>query len=347
MISSRGYAAQNNKSPLAPFSFERRDPGPKDVVIDIQFCGVCHSDIHQARNEWGGAVYPMVPGHEIVGRVTRVGSAVTKFRGGDLAGVGCMVDSCRTCANCKKGEEQFCLVRTIFTYNSPEKGTGRNTYGGYSNNIVVDEDFVLKISPKLNPAAAAPLLCAGITTYSPMRHYKVGPGQKVGVVGLGGLGHMALKFARSFGAHVVQFTTSPGKKDDAMRLGAHEVVISKDAAAMKAQANSFDFILDTVSAAHDVEALLSLLKLDGHMAIVGVPPEPLSVPAFSLIMGRRSLVGSAIGGVRETQEMLDYCAEHGIASDIEIIPIKRIEEAFTRTVKADVKYRFVIDMSTL
>jgi uncharacterized zinc-type alcohol dehydrogenase-like protein len=347
MISSRGYAAQNNTTPLAPFSFERRDPGPKDVVIDIQFCGVCHSDIHQVRDEWGGAVYPMVPGHEIVGRVARVGSAVTKFREGDLAGVGCMVDSCRTCANCKKGEEQFCLVRTVYTYNSPEKNTGRNTYGGYSNNIVVDEDFVLKISPKLNPAAAAPLLCAGITTYSPMRHYKVGPGQKVGVVGLGGLGHMALKFAHSFGAHVVQFTTSAGKKDDAMRLGADEVVISKDTAAMKAQANSFDFILDTVSAPHDVEALLSLLKLDGHMVIVGVPPQPLSIPAPTLIAGRRSLAGSLIGGVRETQEMLDYCAEHGVSSDIEIIPIKRIEEAFARTVKADVKYRFVIDMSTL
>jgi uncharacterized zinc-type alcohol dehydrogenase-like protein len=347
MISSRGYAAQNNTTPLAPFSFERRDPGPKDVVIGIQFCGVCHSDIHQVRDEWGGAVYPMVPGHEIVGRVTRIGSAVTKFREGDLAGVGCMVDSCRTCANCKKGEEQFCLIATVFTYNSPEKNTGRNTYGGYSNNIVVDEDFVLKISPKLNLAAAAPLLCAGITTYSPMRHHKVGPGQKVGVVGLGGLGHMALKFARSFGAHVVQFTTSPGKKDDAMRLGADEVVISKDAAAMKGHANSFDFILDTVSAPHDVEALLSLLKLDGHMAIVGVPPQPLSIPAHTLILGRRSLAGSLIGGVRETQEMLDYCAEHGIASDIEIIPIQRIEEAFARTVKADVKYRFVIDMSTL
>jgi uncharacterized zinc-type alcohol dehydrogenase-like protein len=258
-----------------------------------------------------------------------------------------MVDSCRTCANCKQGEEQFCLVRTVFTYNSPEKNTGRNTYGGYSSNIVVDEDFVLKISPKLNPAAAAPLLCAGITTYSPMRHYKVGPGMKVGVNGLGGLGHMGLKFAHSLGAHVVQFTTSPSKKDDAMRLGADEVVISKDAAAMKAQANSFDFILDTVSAPHDVDALLDLLKLDGHMAIVGVPPEPLSIPAHTLIMGRRSLAGSLIGGVRETQEMLDYCAEHGIASDIEIIPIKRIEEAFDRTVKADVKYRFVIDMSTL
>jgi len=347
MISSRGYAAQNSTTPLAPFSFERRDPGPKDVVIDIQFCGVCHSDIHQARDEWGGAVYPMVPGHEIVGRVTRVGSSVTKFREGDSVGVGCMVDSCRTCSNCKKGEEQFCLVKTVFTYNSPEKNTGRNTLGGYSNNIVVDEDFVLKISPKLNLAAAAPLLCAGITTYSPMRHYKVGPGQKVGVVGLGGLGHMALKFAHSLGAHVVQFTTSPGKKADALRLGADEVVISKDAAAMKAQANSFDFILDTVSANHDVEAFLKLLRLDGHMVIVGVPVDPLSINSRAFIMGRRSLAGSLIGGVRETQEMLDYCAEHGIASDVEIIPIQRIEEAFDRTVKADVKYRFVIDMSTL
>jgi alcohol dehydrogenase (NADP+) len=347
MISSRGYAAHNNKIPLAPFSFERRDPGPKDVVIDIQFCGVCHSDIHQVRDEWGGAVYPMVPGHEIVGRVAHAGSSVTKFREGDLVGVGCMIDSCRTCANCKMHEEQFCLVGTVFTYNSREKGTGCNTYGGYSNNIVVDEDFVLKISPKLNAAGAAPLLCAGITTYSPMRHYKVAPGQKVGVVGLGGLGHMALKFASSFGAYVVQFTTSPSKRDDAVRLGADEVVISKDAAAVKAQANSFDFILDTVSAPHDVEALLKLLKLDGHMAVVGVPVEPLSITARTLIMGRRSLAGSLIGGVRETQEMLDYCAEHDIVSDVEVIPINRIEEAFDRTVKADVKYRFVIDMSTL
>ena len=347
MISSRGYAAQNRTTPLAPFSFERRDPGPNDVVIEIQFCGVCHSDIHQVRDEWGGAVYPMVPGHEIVGRVTRVGSAVTKFREGDPVGVGCMVDSCRICVNCKDGEEQLCLNGTVFTYNSQEKGSGRNTYGGYSNNIVVDQDFVLKISPKIKLAAAAPLLCAGITTYSPMRRYKVGPGKKVGIVGLGGLGHMGLKFARSFGAHVVQFTTSPGKKEDALRLGAHEVVISKDAAAMKAHANSFDFILDTVSANHDMDALLSLLKRDGHLAIVGAPPDPLSVQAFTLILGRRSLAGSIIGGVRETQEMLDYCAEHDIASDIEIIPMNRIEEAFARTVKADVKYRFVIDMSTL
>ena len=347
MITSKGYASHNATAPLAPFSFERRDPGPSDVVIEILYCGVCHSDIHQARNEWGNAVYPMVPGHEIVGRVTSVGSAVTKFRAGDLAGVGCLVDSCGTCANCQAHEEQFCLTGATFTYNTPEKQTGGTTYGGYSNNIVTDEAFVLKISPKLDLAATAPLLCAGITTYSPLRHWKVGPGQKVGVVGLGGLGHMALKFARSFGAQVVQFTTSPNKIEDALRLGAHEVVVSKDEAAMQAQAGTFDFILDTVSANHDVNALLALLKLDGKLVLVGVPTEPMAVHATTLIFGRKSVAGSLIGGVRETQEMLDYCAEHGIVSDIEMIPISKINEAFERTVKADVKYRFVIDMATL
>lgn len=347
MISSKGYATHNATEPLAPFSFERRDPGPNDVVVDILYCGICHTDIHQARNDWGGSVYPMVPGHEIVGRVARVGSAVTKFKEGDLAGIGCMVDSCRTCVNCRDGEEQFCVKGSTFTYNSPEKQTGKSTFGGYSNNIVVDEAFVLKISPKLDLAATAPLLCAGITTYSPLRHWKVGPGQKVGVVGLGGLGHMALKFARSFGAHVVQFTTSESKKADALRLGAHEVVLSKDEAAMKAQAGSFDFILDTVSANHDVNPLLALLKRDGHLVLVGVPTEPMSLPAISLIFGRKSLAGSLIGGIRETQEMLDYCAEHGIVSDIEKIPISAVNEAFERTIKADVKYRFVIDMASL
>lgn len=347
MISSKGYATHNATEPLAPFSFERRDPGPNDVVVDILYCGICHTDIHQARNDWGGSVYPMVPGHEIVGRVARVGSAVTKFKEGDLAGIGCMVDSCRTCVNCRDGEEQFCVKGSTFTYNSPEKQTGKSTFGGYSNNIVVDEAFVLKISPKLDLAATAPLLCAGITTYSPLRHWKVGPGQKVGVVGLGGLGHMALKFARSFGAHVVQFTTSESKKADALRLGAHEVVLSKDEAAMKAQAGSFDFILDTVSANHDVNPLLALLKRDGHLVLVGVPTEPMSLPAISLIFGRKSLAGSLIGGIRETQEMLDYCAEHGIVSDIEMIPISGVNEAFERTIKADVKYRFVIDLASL
>lgn len=347
MIKSHGYAAHSVSKPLAPFSFERRDPGPKDVVIDIEYCGVCHSDIHQVRDEWGGAVFPMVPGHEIVGRVREVGAQVTQFEVGDAAGVGCLVDSCRVCPNCKDGEEQFCLNGATFTYGATEKQTGRPTYGGYSNCIVVDEDFVLEISPRLDLAATAPLLCAGITTYSPLRHWNVGPGQKVGIVGLGGLGHMALKFARSLGAYVVQFTTSPGKAADAMRLGAHEVVISSKPEAMKAHANSFDFILDTVSAPHDMDALIGLLKRDGHMVLLGVPPEPAKVHPMGLIFGRRSVSGSLIGGLRETQEMLNYCGENGITADIELIPIQKIDEAFDRTVKADVKYRFVIDMKSL
>ena len=347
MISTQGYAARDSQGALAPFSFERREPGPSDVVIDIEFCGVCHSDIHQVRDEWNGAKYPMVPGHEIVGRVARVGSAVTKFKGGDLAGVGCLVNSCHTCANCKQDQEQFCLTGATFTYNSTDKQTGGVTYGGYSNKIVVDESFVLKISPNLDLAATAPLLCAGITTYSPMRHWKVGPGQKVGVNGLGGLGHMALKFARAFGAHVVQFTRSEGKTEDALRLGANEVVLSKDSEAMSAHEGTFDFIIDTVSADHDITTLLTLLKLDGHLVLVGLPTNPLLVPATALIFARRSLAGSLIGGIRETQEMLDFCAERGIVSDIELVPMNKINEAFERTVKADVKYRFVIDMATL
>lgn len=347
MIQTQGYAAYKSNEPLAPFSFERRDPGPQDIVIEILYCGVCHSDIHQVRDEWAAGVYPMVPGHEIVGRVTKIGSAVTKFKEGDLAGVGCMVDSCRTCANCKDGEEQFCLNGTTYTYASPDKHNGGTTYGGYSNNIVVDQAFALTISPKLELAAVAPLLCAGITTYSPLKHWKVGPGQKVGVVGLGGLGHMALKFARSMGAHVVQFTTSESKKADALRLGAHEVVLSKDEEAMKAQANTFDFILDTVAAAHDVNQLIGLLKRDGTLVMVGIPPEALPVAPSGLVFGRRSFAGSLIGGIRETQEMLEYCADHNIVSDIEMIPIQKINEAFDRTVKSDVKYRFVIDMKSL
>ena len=347
MLTSRGYAAQSATEALAPFSFERREPGPSDVVIDIQYCGVCHTDIHMTRNDWGMSVFPMVPGHEIVGRVSRVGDSVKNFKVGETVGVGCMVDSCRTCTNCQDGEEQYCINGVTLTYGSPEKQTGGTTYGGYSNNIVVDEAFVLKIPPKLDLASAAPLLCAGITTYSPLRHWKVSQGQKVGVVGLGGLGHMALKFARSFGAHVVQFTTSPNKREDALRLGAHEVVLSKDQDAVNAHAGTFDFILDTVSASHDLNILLSLLKRDGHLVLVGVPPEPPTVQPMGLIWARRALAGSLIGGVRETQEMLDYCAENGIVSDIELIPIQKITEAFERTVKADVKYRFVIDMSSL
>jgi uncharacterized zinc-type alcohol dehydrogenase-like protein len=346
VIQANGYAAQTQGALLAPFSFERRDPQPNDVVLEILYCGICHSDIHQVNNDWGNGVYPMVPGHEIVGRVTQIGSAVQKFKPGDLAGIGCLVDSCRKCANCKSGEEQFCLTGPTFTYASTDK-YGQLTQGGYSNNIIADEAFVLKIAPNSDLARVAPLLCAGITTYSPLRHWNVKPGQKVGVVGLGGLGHMALKLARSFGAHAVQFTTSPKKIEDAMRLGAHEVVLSGDANAMQAHAGSFDFILDTVSAMHDINPLINSLRLDGRLVLVGLPTEPLATVAFGLIWARRSLSGSLIGGLRQTQEMLDYCAEHGIASDVEVIPIQKVNEAFERTIKADVKYRFVIDLQSL
>jgi uncharacterized zinc-type alcohol dehydrogenase-like protein len=345
VISSWGYAAASAKEPLAPFSFERRDPGPNDIVIEIQYCGVCHSDIHQARDEWGGSIFPMVPGHEIVGTVVKAGSAVRKFKEGDHAGVGCMVNSCGQCVNCLAGEEQYCQKGAVWTYNSRDNRVP--TYGGYSNVIVVQESFALRISPKLDLAATAPLLCAGITTYSPLRHWKIGPGMKVGVVGLGGLGHMALKLAHSFGAHVVQFTTSPGKKADALRLGADEVIVSSDPEQMKKHRNSFDFILDTVSAQHDMGALLNLIKLNGAMTLVGIPNQPISLSVRGLIGGRRSLSGSSIGGIRETQEMLDYCAEHGIVSDIEMIPISKINEAYERVLKSDVKYRFVIDLATL
>jgi alcohol dehydrogenase (NADP+) len=346
-MKSFGYAAQDKSSPLASFRFERHDVGPKDVEIEIQYCGVCHSDIHQVRDEWGGAIYPMVPGHEIVGRVKTVGSDVMKFKVGDSAGVGCMVDSCRTCASCQAGEENYCdRGMTVFTYNS-RYPDGSPTYGGYSDRIVVDEEFVLSLSDDLELAAVAPLLCAGITTYSPLRNWKVGKGSRVGVVGLGGLGHMALKFARSFGCHVTQFTTSPGKEADAKRLGADEVVVTRDPANLQRLARSFDFILDTVSAPHDVEAFIGLLKRDGTVVLVGAPEKPLSVNAFSLIVPRRNLAGSCIGGIKETQEMLDYCAQHGIVSDIELIPIQQINHAYDRMLKNDVKYRFVIDMSSL
>ncbi len=346
MIQSRGYAAQNATSPLGPFSFERRDPGPRDVVVEVDFCGVCHSDIHQARNEWKNSKFPMVPGHEIVGRVSAVGSEVKRFKEGDPAAVGVIVDSCRQCENCKADEEQYCEKGAVETYNG-KMYDGSPTHGGYSNVIVTDEHFVHPISPKLDPAGVAPLLCAGITTYSPLRHWGVKAGQKVGVVGLGGLGHLGLKFAHSFGAHVVQFTTSLNKAEDAKRLGADEVVSSKDEAAMAGQKNSFDFILDTVSAPHDMNVYLGLLKRNGVLCQVGIPEEPASIPAFSLLANRRSLTGSGIGGMKETQEMLDYCAEHNIVSDIEIISIDKINEAYERVVKSDVKYRFVIDMKTL
>lgn len=347
MTSTKAFAAHSATSPLVPFSLERRDPKPTDVQIEILFCGVCHSDLHTARGEWGGTTFPCVPGHEIVGRVTNVGSDVKNYKVGDLAGVGCMVDSDRTCPNCKEGYEQFCDSRATFTYNSPDKHTGGITYGGYSKSIVVDEAFVLRISDKLDLAATAPLLCAGITTYSPLRHWEVGKGQKVGVVGLGGLGHMGVKFANAFGAEVVLFTTSPGKTEDAKRLGAHQVVVSKNEEEMQKHVNSFDFILDTVSAKHPLDSYLQLLRRDGTMCMVGASPDPLPVDVFSLIGRRRQLAGSLIGGLEETQEMLDYCAAHGIVCDIEMIKMEQINEAYERMLKSDVKYRFVIDMASL
>lgn len=342
----KAYSAVSEKSPLAPASITRRDPTPTDVQIDILFCGVCHSDLHQARNEWHNTIYPCVPGHEIVGRVAAVGSAVTKFKVGDLAAVGCLVDSCGQCPECGDGQEQFC-PGWVFTYNGVDKHTGGHTFGGYSRSIVVTERFCLKIPAGLDPAGAAPLLCAGITTYSPLRHWNVRQGQKVGIVGLGGLGHMAVKFAHAFGAHVVLFTTSPGKKDDAMRLGAQEVVVSRNEDEMKRHLGSFDFILDCVSADHDLNTYLALLKRDGNLVLVGAPENPLPVASFNLLMGRKSLSGSIIGGIKETQEMLDFCGEHGITADIEIIPIQKINDAYERLLKSDVKYRFVIDIATL
>ncbi len=342
-----GYAAHDNKSPLEPFSFERREPLPTDVQIEILFCGVCHSDVHQVRNEWGNAAFPMVPGHEIVGKVTRIGSAVTAFKIGDSVGVGCLVDSCKVCPDCNDHQEQFCNS-AVFTYNSPDKHSGGNNYGGYSKQIVVDQDFVLHVSDKLDLAAVAPLLCAGITTYSPLRHWNVGKGDKVGIVGLGGLGHMALKFAHAFGAHVVLFTTSPGKTEDAKRLGADEVVISKNPEEMEKHLASFDFILNTVAAPHNLDDFTALLKRDGTLCLVGLPDQPHPSPSIgNLIFKRRTIAGSLIGGLKETQEMLDFCAENDITSDIEIIPIQQVNEAFDRMVKSDVKYRFVIDLASL
>lgn len=346
-MSHRAYAAQSASSPLAPFSIERREPLARDVVIDILHCGVCHSDLHQVRNEWGNTVYPCVPGHEIVGRVSAVGSGVRRFRVGDHAAVGCMVGSCGECPSCQDGEEQYCSQGVIFTYNSPDPCGIGHTFGGYSERIVAPESFVLRVPSNLDPAAAAPLLCAGITTYSPLRRWKVGGGQKVGIIGLGGLGHMGLKFARALGAQVVLFTTSPHKVEDALRLGAHEVVLSRDAGEMAKHRHSFDFLLDCVSAAHDVSAYLELLKRDGTLTLVGAPEHPLSVSAFPLLLQRRQLAGSLIGGIAETQEMLDFCGEHDIVCDIEPIAIQQVNEAFERLLKGDVKYRFVIDMASL
>ena len=349
MYKAKAYSAASATSPLVNTTIARRDPTDKDVQIEILFCGVCHSDLHQVRNEWSGAmptVYPCVPGHEIVGRVTAVGSAVKKFKAGDLAAVGCMVDSDRTCPECKQGLEQFCANMTL-TYNFPDKRSGGVTYGGYSDSIVVDEHFVLKVPANLDLAGAAPLLCAGITTFSPLHHWGAGKGKKVGIVGLGGLGHMAVKFAHALGAHVVLFTTSSGKIEDALRLGADEVVVSRDANAMEKHAGSFDFILDAVSADHDINAYINLLGRDGNLTLVGAPEKPLAVSAFSLLFGRKSLSGSPIGGIAETQEMLDFCGKHNITADVEVIPIQKVNEAYERLLKSDVKYRFSIDMASL
>lgn len=348
MTKTLAYAALDAAKPLAPFTFERRAPRENDVQIDILYCGICHSDLHQARNEWQNSIYPMVPGHEIVGRVTAVGDKVTKFKTGDLVGVGCMVDSCQTCPSCKDGLEQFCEEGMTQTYNGYERDGKTIAQGGYSSAIVVREEFVLKVSDNLELSAVAPLLCAGITTYSPLRHWNAGPGKKVGIVGLGGLGHMGVKIARAMGAHVVVFTTSPSKKDDAIRLGAHEVVVSKNDAEMNAHMGSFDFILNTVAAPHSLDPFVALLKRDGTLTLVGAPDQPHPSPnVFGLIMGRKSIAGSLIGGIAETQEMLDFCAKHGIVSDIELIAAKDINTAYERMQKGDVKYRFVIDMKTL
>ncbi|MEJ7860802.1 MAG: NAD(P)-dependent alcohol dehydrogenase [Pyrinomonadaceae bacterium] len=347
MLQTKGYAVQDAASGFASFDFERRDLGANDVLIEIQFCGVCHSDIHQARDEWGGSIYPMVPGHEIVGRVARTGADVSKFKEGDFAGVGCFVDSCGDCENCRQDVEQFCLVHCSQTYNSTEMDKKTPTFGGYSSQIVVDEDYALKISETENLAAVAPLLCAGITTYSPLRRFNVREGQKVGIVGLGGLGHMGVKLAASMGAEVTVFSTSPSKEQDAKNLGAHNFVVSKEPENMKPLKGKFDFILDCVSANHDLAVYLNLLKFNGAMVLVGAPEKPAEVNAFSLISNNRTLAGSGIGGIAETQEMLDYCAEKGITSDIEIIQIQDIEKAYERTIKSDVRYRFVINMQSL
>jgi uncharacterized zinc-type alcohol dehydrogenase-like protein len=347
MIPAKGYAAQNTKSPLAPFSFERRVPGPHDVQFDILYCGVCHSDIHQVRDEWGGSIYPMVPGHEIVGKVTEVGSSVKKFKKGDLVAVGCMVDSCRNCENCKQGLEQYCKNGSVGTYNSYEKDGKTPTYGGYSDKIVVHEDFVLRVAPDLAIEGVAPLLCAGITTYSPLRHWRVGKGHKVGILGLGGLGHMAVKFASAFGAEVTMLSTSPSKEADAKKLGAHKFVLTSKKENTKPLRGYFDFILDTVSAVHDLGMYLRMLNTNGTLIVLGIPPTPAQISEFSLIGNRRSIGGSMIGGIPETQEMLDFCGAYNIVSDVEVIAIKDINNAYERMLKGDVRYRFVIDMKTL
>jgi uncharacterized zinc-type alcohol dehydrogenase-like protein len=348
MKTTKAYSAASATSPLALDTIQRRDTTERDVRIEILFCGICHSDLHTVRNEWSSfmpTTYPCVPGHEIVGRVVEVGSAVAAFKPGDLVGVGCLVDSDHSCTNCQNDVEQFCH-NAAFTYNSPDKHLGGVTYGGYSESIVVDESFVLRVPANLDPAGAAPLLCAGITTYSPIRRWGAIKGKKVGVVGLGGLGHMGVKFARAFGAHVVVFTTSPGKKEDALRLGAHEVIVSTNDEEMQQHAGTFDFILDTIAADHDINAYIAMLGLDGKITLVGAPEKPLAVSAFALLFGRKSVAGSLIGGIAETQEMLDFCGEHDITADVEVIPVEKINEAYERMLKSDVKYRFSIDMAS-
>lgn len=347
MLLTRGYAVRGPRSILKPFRFVRREPGPHDVLIEILYCGICHSDIHQARDEWGGSTFPMVPGHEIVGRVRRVGSKVRKFKPNDLAGVGCFVDSCRVCTSCREGLEQFCENHTSWTYNGTEQNKKTPTYGGYSSQIVVDEKYTLRISSKLPLANVAPLLCAGITTYSPLRHFKVKRGDRVAVVGLGGLGHMGVKLAASMGAHVTVFSTSSAKKKDALRFGGHDFIVTSNPKIFTTRANYFDLILDTVSANHDLNPYLDMVRRDGIMVLVGVPEKPLEVGAFSLIGKRRKLTGSLIGGIQETQEMLDYCASKKISADVEVIPIRQVNEAYERTIRGDVRYRFVIDLKTL
>ncbi|WP_413999466.1 NAD(P)-dependent alcohol dehydrogenase [Flavobacterium sp. W1B] len=347
MTAIKAYAAYDAETPLKPYSFDRKELGSKQVQIEILYSGVCHSDIHTAKGDWGPAIYPLVPGHEIVGRITALGSEVTKFKIGELAGVGCFVDSCRTCPSCKSGEEQFCDEGMTGTYNSYERGTKIPTYGGYSTSITVDQDYTLRISDKLELSGVAPLLCAGITTYSPLRYLKVGKGHKVGVLGLGGLGHMAVKFAVSFGAEVTMLSHSPSKEADAKKLGAHHFALTSDSETMDSLTNKFDFILNTVSAKHDHNAYLNLLRTNGTMIVVGAPPAPAEIPVFTLIMKRRSIMGSLIGGIAETQEMLDYCAEHNITSDVEVIDMSYINEAYDRMNESDVKYRFVIDMASL
>jgi uncharacterized zinc-type alcohol dehydrogenase-like protein len=346
MPTTPAYAAPSAKAPLAPFKVERREPGASEVLIDILYCGVCHSDLHQVRDEWGGAIFPMVPGHEIVGRVSQVGNAVKKFKVGDPVGVGCFVDSCRQCPSCRKGEEQYCDSGMTGTYNGREKN-GAPTYGGYSTRITVDQDYVLRIPESLPLDRAAPLLCAGITTYSPLRHYGLKAGDKLAVVGLGGLGHMGVKLGKAMGAEVTVLSTSPSKRNDAVGLGATHFAATSDKSTFSKLAGQFDFILDTVSAPHDYNAYLSLLKVDGTMILVGAPEAPTPLAAFPLIMRRRKLGGSLIGGIRETQEMLDFCAKHNVAADIEVIPIQKINEAYERMLKADVRYRFVIDIASL